>query len=118
MHELSLTRNILETALTYARRSGSERVHTVVLRLGVLRDAKREWIERYFGYLSRGTEAEGAEILIVPDPIVCRCESCCSEFGIDLDQYAGEDCSCPSCSSRDYTLVSGTKFVIEGIEVS
>ena len=66
---------------------------------------------------SRGTIAEGAEILILPDPVVCRCSECNADFEIDRDAYAGEDIFCPACARQNYTLISGTKFQIEGIEV-
>lgn len=117
MHELGLTHNILNTALKYAQRTDSRKVVTIVLRLGALRDIKKEWITRYFQHISRGTPAEGAEILVLTDPIVCRCYNCERDFEIDRDQYAGEDVLCPCCSKQNYTLVSGTKFQIEGIEV-
>jgi len=117
MHELALTQNILNTALKYAQKTDSRKVVTVVLRLGALRDIKKEWLTHYFNYLSRGTAAEGAEILVLVDPIVCRCAECNTDFEIDRDRYAGEDILCPLCSKQNYTLISGAKFQIEGIEV-
>lgn len=117
MHELGLTQNILNTALKYAKKSDSKKVVTIVLRLGVLRDIKAEWITHYFQYISRGTLAEGAEILVIPDPIICRCNDCHQDFEIDHEQYTGEDILCPHCSKQNYTLISGAKFQIEGIEV-
>ena len=117
MHELGLTQNILNTALKYAQKTDSQKVVTIVLRLGVLRDIKQEWITHYFRYISKGTIAEGAEILVIPDPIICRCQNCRQDFEIDHNQYAGDDILCPHCSQKNYTLISGTKFQIEGIEV-
>lgn len=117
MHELGLTQNILDTALKYASRTHSPKVVTIVLRLGALRDIKKEWIAHYFRYISKGTPAENAEILVIADPIVCRCADCDRDFEIDRDQYAGEDILCPSCSGQNYTLISGMQFRIEGIEV-
>ena len=117
MHELPLTKNILDTALRYAQKTNSQKVAAIVLRLGALRDIKKEWIQHYFNYISKGTIAEGAEILIIPDPIVCHCQDCNKDFEIDRDDYAGEDILCPNCSTPNYTLISGTKFQIEGIEV-
>ena len=117
MHELPLTKNILNTALAYADKTHSCKVVTIVLRLGALRDIQKDWIQHYFRYISRGTPAEEAEILILTDPIVCRCDDCGKEFEIDRDRYAGEDICCPGCFTRNYRLISGTRFSIEGIEV-
>ena len=117
MHELSLTKNILDTAIKYAQQTDSQKVVTIVLRLGALRDIKKEWIQHYFNYISKGTIAENAEILVIADPIVCHCRDCGKDFEINRDDYAGEEILCPNCSTRNYTLISGTKFLIEGIEV-
>jgi hydrogenase nickel incorporation protein HypA/HybF len=117
MHELSLTKDILDTAIRYAGKTDSRKIVTIVLRLGLLRDIKKEWIQRYFSYISRGTIAEDAEILVIDDPITCRCRNCGKIFEVDKDRLAGEDIACPDCSAPNYTLVSGTKFFIEGIEV-
>jgi hydrogenase nickel incorporation protein HypA/HybF len=117
MHELTLTKKILDTALRYARETNSQKVVTIVLRLGALRDIKKEWIQHYFNYISKGTIAEDAEILIIPDPIVCHCRDCDKDFEMNRDDYAGEEIFCPNCKTQNYTLISGTKFQIEGIEV-
>ncbi len=117
MHELPLTKNILDTALKYARQTNSQKVVTIVLRLGALRDIKKEWIQHYFNYISKGTIAEGAEILVLADPVICHCRDCAKDFEINREDYTGEDIFCPTCSTRNYTLISGTKFQIEGIEV-
>jgi hydrogenase nickel incorporation protein HypA/HybF len=117
MHELSLTKNILDAAIKYARRTDSRKVVAIVLRLGALRDIKKEWIQHYFNYISKGTIAEDAEILVIADPIVCHCQDCGKDFEINRDDYACEAILCPNCSTPNYTLISGTKFQIEGIEV-
>ncbi len=118
MHELSLTKSILDTALKYAEKTDSRKVVTIVLRLGILRDIKKKWIQHYFNYISKGTIAEGAEILVMVNPIVCRCPDCGKEFEIVEDRLAGEEILCPGCSSQNYTLISGREFSIEGIEVT
>jgi hydrogenase nickel incorporation protein HypA/HybF len=117
MHELPLTKNILDTALRYARQTNSRKVVTIALRLGALRDIKKEWIQHYFNYISKGTIAEDAEILVIPDPIVCHCRDCGKDFEINRNDIACEEILCPNCSTQNYTIISGTKFQIEGIEV-
>jgi hydrogenase nickel incorporation protein HypA/HybF len=117
MHELPITRSILDWACLYAEKAQARKVVTIVLRLGALRDLQKEWVQRYFGYISRGTIAEGAEILVMVNPIVCGCRGCGREFEVDKDRSADEEIRCPACSAKDYSLISGTEFRIEGIEV-
>ncbi|MDD5397513.1 MAG: hydrogenase maturation nickel metallochaperone HypA [Dehalococcoidia bacterium] len=117
MHELSLVQDILDTAVSYAREAGSQKVVAVFLRLGALRDVKKEWIQYYFNFIRKGTMAEEAEILVTVNPIICSCHECGREFEIDLDRIHDEEIACPGCSAKNYTLISGTEFRIEGIEV-
>jgi hydrogenase nickel incorporation protein HypA/HybF len=117
MHELSITKSILDWACLYAEKAQAQKVVTIVLRLGALRDIKKEWLQHYFKYISRGTIAEKAEILVMVNPIVCRCRDCGKEFEVDQDCLAGEEIFCPDCQAPNYTLISGTEFLIDGIEV-
>ena len=112
-----MTQDILDTALSYAERTDSKKIVTIVLRLGALRDIQKEWLQHYFNFIRKGTIAEEAEILVMVNPIVFRCRACGREFEIERDRLADEDVACPDCASKDYTLISGTEFRIEGIEV-
>jgi Zn finger protein HypA/HybF involved in hydrogenase expression len=68
MHELSITRSILETVLAHARAAGVQKVLRIHLVVGELNEFKGQWIQRYFDYLSRNTSAEGAGIAVEQDP--------------------------------------------------
>jgi len=92
-------------------------VVAIFLRLGALRDIRKEWIQHYFNFVRKGTIAEEAEILVTVNPIVCSCHQCGGEFEIDRDYIRDEEIACPGCSAKNYTLISGTEFRIEGIEV-
>ncbi|MGD0355401.1 MAG: hydrogenase maturation nickel metallochaperone HypA [Dehalococcoidia bacterium] len=117
MHELALTQDILDTVVKYAGQTNSHKVVTIVLRLGALRDIQREWLQYYFNFIRKGTVAEEAEILVIVNPIVFSCRACGREFEIERDRLYDEDIACPDCSSKNYILISGTEFRIEGIEV-
>lgn len=117
MHELPITKSILDWACLYAEKAQSQKVVTIVLRLGALRDLQKEWLQRYFSYLSKGTVAEHAEILVIVNPIVCECRNCGHAFEVEKERLQDEGILCPNCSGRDYALISGTEFRIEGIEV-
>ena len=118
MHELALTQDILDTAVRYAQQANSQKVDTIVLRVGALRDVSRDWIQYYFNFIRKGTMAEEAEILVIVNPIVCRCHECNMEFEVDRNRLYDEEIVCPGCAAKNYTLISGTEFRIEGIEVT
>ncbi len=118
MHELSLTKDILGVAERYARKSGAAKVVSIFLRVGVMRDLEPEWMRRYFRYISKGSIAEGAEILVMVEPVVLRCNNCDHQFTLDLKKVSDQEVLCPECAVHDYELVSGLEFIIQGIEVA
>ena len=118
MHELSLTKNILQMAERYAQANNATKVNTIFLRIGVLRDLEPGWVQRYFRYISKGTIAQDAEILIMVEPVICKCNCCNNQFELDLKRVLNNEVLCPQCSTHDYDLVSGTEFIIQGIEIT
>ncbi len=55
MHELPITRAVLDIALEFAAKESATRVVSIDLRVGELRDLVEEWAQRYFDYVSKGT---------------------------------------------------------------
>jgi len=117
MHELPLTKSILDCACLYAQKADAKKVVTIVVALGVMRDIKKEWLQRYFGYVSKGTVAEGADILIESIPASYQCLRCGEVFPVAFDHITNSTVSCPACGMQDYKLVTGSEFQIQGIEV-
>jgi len=97
--------------------NGAFQVKTIFLRIGVLRDIEPEWVQRYFRYISKGTIAEEADILIMVEPVVCKCHSCDEQFGLDIKLATDSKVLCPSCANNDYELIAGSEFIVSGIEV-
>ncbi len=117
MHELPITKSILDWACIYAEKAQAQKVVTIVLQLGVLRDLQKEWLQRYFRYISKGTIASEAEILVIEVPLTCRCTDCGETFPVDISRLTDETILCPGCQVRNYEIVTGTEFRIQGIEV-
>jgi hydrogenase nickel incorporation protein HypA/HybF len=117
MHELPITKSILDWACIYAQKAQARKVVTIILQLGVLRDLQKDWLQRYFRYLSKDTIAAEAEILVIEVPLTCKCLECGDTFPVDTGRLADETILCPSCHSRRYEIVTGTEFMIQGIEV-
>lgn len=115
MHELSVTQNILEIALDYARRNGAARIAAIHLTIGEISDFEDEWLQRYFDFVSRGTIAAGARLVIQRVPGRLKCARCSSIFLLDKDTW---DTTCPSCGSKETELISGREFRVESLEVT
>ena len=118
MHELPFTKNILVIALKHAEEVNAEKIKTIYLRIGILRDMDEEWLQKYFRYISKDTIAADAELVVMVEPVVCKCHECGEQFGVDLKKFADdEELSCPQCEMHDYELVAGDEFIIQGIEL-
>ncbi len=114
MHELPVTESILNIVLKHARKNGLRRVVTIRLRIGRLSDLEDEWIQRYFDYLSKDTEASEAKLVIERTPIVLRCTSCSESY--ETDPGCLKNPVCPACGSKGATLVSGREYTVKDME--
>jgi len=109
MHELSLTRNILEHALNNA---GSKRILHVNLLIGQFSDEREEAIQFYWDDLSRGTSAEGAKLHFDRVKAEMKCLQCETLF------HPEEETSlCPRCSSHRLQLQSGDSVKLDSIDL-
>lgn len=116
IHELAVTEGILSVVLEHAERNGAQRVLSISIVVGELRDIVEDWVQRYFDYLSRGTAAEGANIRIERSPAMCRCEDCGNLFNVNI--WDSGRVLCPGCGGGKAVLESGREFYVKEIEVT
>ena len=115
MHEMALTRNVVDIGVAEAERVGASGVRSVQLTIGYARDIVEDIFEKMFAWMARGTVAENAELTIVRVPVTVRCNKCGRVYPIDvLDDSTWP---CPSCHLRDYRLNTGMEFSVNRIEV-
>ena len=115
MHELQVTKRILDIALAHARGQQVRRIAVIHLRIGALSDLEDEWLQRYFDYLSRDTLAESARLAIERTPIVVRCSGCAESF--EVEKPALDTAACPGCGGSRCELVAGKEYVVANMEV-
>jgi len=115
MHELQVTKRILDIALEHATGHQVRRIAVIHLRIGALSDLEDEWLQRYFDYLSRDTLAERARLAIERMPIVVRCSGCSTSF--EIEKSALDAAACPDCAGSRCELVSGKEYVVANMEV-
>ncbi len=113
MHELSVTQAILDIALDYGRKNQAQRVVEIHLTVGEIGDLEDEWLQRYFDFISKGTIAEGAKLSILRTPAQMQCRMCRSVFPLDKATW---ETQCPSCGSKETSLISGREFRVESLE--
>lgn len=116
MHELPVIEKILKVALSHAESNGANRIVRIRTRIGELSDLYEEWMQRYFGYVSKGTLAEGAVLEVEWSPAIFRCEACEKVFPVKIREI--RDVVCPGCASGRVTFLSGREFFVKEIEVT
>jgi len=117
MHELEVTKSILDVVLRHAGKNGVSKVTGVTLLVGELALSALEevWMQKYFDYLSKNTIAAGAKLHIESAPAVFGCQECGREFSVavqDIDQAC-----CPDCNGKKLKLISGREYFIKNLEV-
>lgn len=105
---------MLKIVLKHAEENGANRVVSIQLQVGELRDLTEEWMQRYFDYLSEGTVAGGGKVLITRIPVAFRCGACAHKFNADIRQ---DNLLCPACGFESCELITGNEFLIESIGV-
>ena len=112
MHELSVTENILNIALTHAEKSSASRVTDIFLVIGQLSSIVDDSVQFYWDFVSENTICSGAKLHFQRKPARFLCSSCNNEF-----QIKDELTSCPSCGGMQITITSGEEFYVDSIEI-
>lgn len=115
MHELGLARDIVDTVVESVEQAGARQVKRVYMSIGRARDVVPDLMEIAFAHLTRGTIAEGAELIVTQVPVMGCCEDC--GFVFPLDIFNDATWKCPACGSGHYGLHKGREFDIDRIEV-
>ena len=112
MHELAITQSMVDIVLEQAEKEGAERVEAISLTIGELSGFVEESVQFYFGFLSKGTLAEGAELTFNSVPARVRCRNCEQIF-----QLKELDWSCPHCGQSNLEIMSGKELYVDSIEI-
>ena len=112
MHEFSIATRLLELVEEQARRAGARRVASVKVVVGKLSGVVPELLREAFEFCSKGTLAEGAELVIEEPPLRCRCRACGAEYEPEAFSL-----KCPNCGAADFEITSGRELLLESLEV-
>lgn len=109
MHEMSITRGIIEICESHA---GGRRVLALEVEIGTLSNVVPEAVEFCFEACSQGTLLEGARLDIRRIPGRGHCRVC----GADAPLSSLYD-PCPACGVFGVTVVEGEEMRVREIEV-
>jgi len=119
MHELGVTQSMLQIALDHTQKAEAKRILRIYLRVGDLSSIVGESVQFYFDFISRGTPAEGAQLVFQRVPARFRCQACGTEYEPQAgdETLPGSTWACPSCGEVRPEVIGGRELLVESIEV-
>jgi hydrogenase nickel incorporation protein HypA/HybF len=108
MHELGLTRQIVDIACAHSQ---GRRVRRIVLEIGKLSLVSPDAVRFCFDVCAQDTVAEGASLEIMEIPGRARCRQCQAELAFELPFGRCE------CGGSDLEWLGGTELKIREMEV-
>ena len=112
MHELAVTRSLIDLVDREAKKQGFTRALEIRLKVGAYSGIVPECILDLFPYASRDTAAAGAALVFETVPARFTCRDCGWE-GV-IEKHA--DC-CPVCRSTALTMTAGREFYVDSLKV-
>jgi hydrogenase nickel incorporation protein HypA/HybF len=112
MHEMSLSRGIVDLIEDAARRDGFSTVRTVWLEIGKLASVETQSLRFCFDVATRGSCADGARLEIVSTPGQAWCLACSRPIAIDSALA-----DCPLCGSGQVQVTGGMDMRVKELEV-
>jgi hydrogenase nickel incorporation protein HypA/HybF len=113
MHEMSLCESILEILESAAAREGFETVRKVRVEVGKFSGVEPDALRFGFDVVTRGSVAEGAELIILEPPGRGFCFDCTETVELS-DRLA----PCPRCGGGRITPAGGDSMRIKDLEVA
>jgi len=118
MHELSITRSLLDQALAEADKHGAKSIGRIRLLLGEGGGVVPDCVRFYFDEMKKGTAAAEAELQFKRVPLRIRCPKCGAEWGLSPVGDGSQDLFQGMCTcNAGGDVVSGQELVIESIDV-
>ena len=112
MHELALTRSLIDLVQTEAQKQGFTRALELRLKVGAYSGVVPDYILDLFPYASKGTVCEGAVLRFETVPASLRCADCGYEGGVDR-----KSACCPVCGGTALKMTAGREFYVDSLKV-
>jgi hydrogenase nickel insertion protein HypA len=128
MHELAVTRSMLDLALAETKSHGARKISRIRLLLGEGGSVVPDCVRSYFDLMKKDTAAAEAELEFKTVPLRIRCPKCGKEWGMSSGGLSPRGLSpngdCPQnpfegmcdCNAGG-EVISGQELVIESIDV-
>lgn len=111
MHEVSIMENAMKIVREKAKENDLNNISKITIKIGKLSGVLPEALEFAFQVISKGTIAQGAELLIEKVDASAMCDVCGITFEIDHFNKL-----CPNCNKFSTNILSGYELYVNTIE--
>lgn len=112
MHELALTKSLIELVERQAEAQGFHRALEIRLMLGEYSGVIPEYILDLFPEAAKDTPAAGAALVFEKLPGRFQCSGCGYEGPVDRREAA-----CPRCGGTALRMTAGREFFVDSLKV-
>ncbi|MGD9160976.1 MAG: hydrogenase maturation nickel metallochaperone HypA [Desulfobacteraceae bacterium] len=112
MHEQSIVASLLALALEDAKKDNAQRIIGIKLVIGELTGVEKDAVNFYFGFMAKGTVAEGASLEFKYIKPQLRCRDCDIIF-----PRSGLEFNCPKCNKKAIEIIGGRELYIDSMEI-
>ena len=112
MHEMSIAMSMIEIVREEMQKCDAKALRSVRLNIGQLSAVVPDALSFCFEVITKGTEMEGARLMMDIIPLRGYCSTCEKEFEIKDYVFA-----CPLCGTKEIETLSGQELAIVEIEV-
>ena len=112
MHELGLTKELVDLVTAKAAEAGAQRVVSVSLAIGAMSGVEADAVSFCFEVVAKDTIAEGARLEIERIPLTLACRACGVTAPVD-DVFT----VCAKCGSTEVSIIAGHEFTVRSMEV-
>ena len=110
MHELGIVIQIVRQMENYMDENNLKRIDKLVLTVGSLSEIYPKYLEDVYPIAVEDTRLKNTKLELDITPGIGKCKQC--DFVYDLIE---NDNICPLCGSSEFTVISGTEFLIKEI---
>ncbi len=112
MHEASIAQDLIELMLHACEGQGVRRIRTATLQLGELSGVEPQALLFAFEVISRGSLAEGCELVIERPDLRIQCPVCGHQGDLDRELMG-----CPQCGQTPVRVLQGRELRLVSIDV-
>ena len=112
MHEFSVVQSLLDLIEENARRNNAKSVSKVVIKIGKMSGIEPHLLKVAFDTFKEKTICENAELEMIIQDIVAKCEDCQKEFVIGNHRFV-----CPHCESFNLRILDGEDMYLMSLEM-